>query len=340
MTHPSFTTTPNNGHADRQPTNDSSSAAFERFAQLPAEATFPRRAAARELLRRPDIHQLLLQSATTPTGRQAAFDIARTDITDRLDQTWTTSAAAWLELLDASWEESAALCADTAWAGRQAGSSVLDHLTADRVLAPSSPTTARTKLHLYAVALRYDFRCRSLVKLFEQHTTPVRELDPFSRSLQAFALLGQSDPTALDLIDPLLTEANDHPKVAHALLHGLWLGENLPNQPQQVLDLLERPVFAGRTDGIALYRKARALRRLRRYDEALAAIDDAMEGLAPGTDTSVHSDLVRERVLITAARDTAVPPATRATKTEQSTATGRAAGIPNAGPVPQEQPDD
>lgn len=294
-----LTTSPNSTVEDTGP------AALNAFMQLPAEATFERRAAARKLLHRPDIQAMLQQGATTQTGRQAAFDIARADIQDRLDQTWTTHVEDWLELLHASWGESASLCADTAWAGRQGGNSVLGHLTADHVLrTPASPTTARTRLHLYAIALRYDFRCRSLQELFEQHPTPIRDLDPFSRSLYAFALLGRSNPSALELIEPLLTETHDHPKVAHALLHGLWLGEDLPSQPQEMLALLERPVFAARPDGIALYRKARALRRLNRHDEALAAIDDAMENLAPGTDASVHSDLVRERVLISAARET------------------------------------
>ncbi|MEV8334288.1 hypothetical protein [Streptomyces niveus] len=282
---------------------------LDSFTRLPAEATFPRRTAARKLLQRPDIHTLLLQSATTPTGRQAAFDIAHTDIEDHLDQAWTRNVEAWIELLHASWQESAHLCSNTAWAGRQAGSSVLGHLTLDRVLrTPASSTTARTRLHLYALALRYDFRCRSIQELFDQHTTPVRELDPFSRALHTYALLGQSNPAALDLIAPLLADADDHPKVAHALLHGLWMGEDLPNQPREMLTLLERPVFAARPDGIALFRKARALRRLRRLDEALTAINDAMEHLAPGTDASVHSDLVRERSLIIAARESASLP--------------------------------
>ncbi|MFB7011578.1 MULTISPECIES: hypothetical protein [unclassified Streptomyces] len=47
---------------------------------------------------------------------------------------------------------------------------------------------------------------------------------------------------------------------------------------------------------------AGALRRLGRYDEGLAAIDRAL-GLLPLGDIAVHADLVRERSLISAARD-------------------------------------
>ncbi|WP_235990966.1 hypothetical protein [Streptomyces ureilyticus] len=51
-----------------------------------------------------------------------------------------------------------------------------------------------------------------------------------------------------------------------------------------------------------LFRVVGALRRLGRYDEGLAAIDRALDLLPPG-DITVHADLVRERSLVTAARD-------------------------------------
>ncbi|MEU1824137.1 hypothetical protein ABZ502_17125 [Streptomyces abikoensis] len=238
--------------------------------------------------------------------RSTAFDIARMSVEDRIGDTWTHGAEAWLELFQASWSESARFCTALAWTARQAGNSALLHLTPEHVLRTTGmPVTTRTRLHLYAVTLRYDFRCQSLQGLFERHPSPLKELDPFSRSLYAFALLGQSDPAGLDFISPLLDESSEDPKVAHALLHGLWLGDDLPQQPERILDLVARPVFAAQMDAIALFRKASALRRLHRHDEALTALDNARECLPLDADASIHVDLTRERALITGARDQA-----------------------------------
>jgi hypothetical protein len=282
---------------------DDASATLLAYAQLPSGGTFARRAAARRLLTSPHIRAVLRRAALIPTTRDAALEIARVDVEDHLDQPWTDGAEAWMELTRSSWQESARFCADLAWSGRQAGSSALTHLTADQVLDCAPGITARTRLHLYGLGLRYDFRCGALRALFDRRGH-LADLDPFSRSLHAFALLGQSDPAALDLISPLLEESQDHPKIAHTLLHGLWLGDDLPDQPHRILALLDRPAFADAdTDAIALFRKAAALRRLHRFDEALAAITQAMEALPVNAGSGVHSDLVRERALILSARE-------------------------------------
>ncbi|MCM2430991.1 hypothetical protein [Streptomyces sp. RKAG337] len=282
---------------------DDASAALLAYAQLPAGDAFARRAAARRLLASPNIRPVLRRAAFTPSTRDAVLEIARVDVEDHLDQPWTERAEAWMELTQSSWQESAQFCADLAWSGRQTGSSTLTHLTADQALSCAPTITARTRLHLYGLGLRYDFRCGALRVLFARRGH-VADLDPFSRSLHAFALLGQSDPAATDLIDPLLEESQNHPKIAHTLLHGLWLGHDLPDQPHLILALLDRPAFADAdTDAIALFRKAAALRGLRRFDEALAAIAQAMEVLPVNAGSAVHSDLVRERALILSARD-------------------------------------
>lgn len=287
----------------RHRTHDTTST-LDAFTHLPAEAVPARRAEARRLLSEPDSDQTLLQAATAGEAMRAtAFDITRFALEASLDDEWPHKAETWLELLQASWSESARFCAALAWTARQAGTSALLHLPPEQVMrTPPLTITARTRLHLYAVALRYDFRCRTLQNFLEEHPSRVTDLDPFTQALYAFALLGQSDVTGLDHIDPLLANSSDDPKVAHCLLHGLWLGENLPNQPDRLLHLLRAPAFADKPDAIALFRKATALRRLRRYDEALSSIDDAREQLPLDADPSIHADLTRERTLITAAR--------------------------------------
>ena len=281
---------------------DDASATLAAYAQLASGTVWARRAAARRLLRSPNVRPVLERAALTSATREAVLDIARFDTEDRLDGPWTRHAEAWMELIRTSWQESAVFCSDLAWSGRKAGSSPLIHLTAEQVLSGAPAITARARLHLYAVALRYDFRCATLRELFARRGRTL-DLDPFSRAHHAFALLGQSDPAGLDLIDPLLEESADHPAIAHTLLHGLWLGHDLPDQAHRMLSLLERSAFDADTDSIALFRKAAALRRLRWFDEALAAITQAMEYLPVDADAGVHSDLVRERALILLARE-------------------------------------
>ncbi|WP_416986983.1 tetratricopeptide repeat protein [Streptomyces sp. T028] len=127
-------------------------------------------------------------------------------------------------------------------------------------------------------------------------------LDCYSRALYAFALLGQSRPEGLALMQQVLDDAGDHVKTLHVLLHGLWLGHDLPGREELMLQILDRPPFASRTDPIALFREAAALRALGEYRAALEAIDRALD-LLPHGDVSVHADLVRERSLIATARD-------------------------------------
>ncbi|MGM9348219.1 hypothetical protein [Streptomyces salinarius] len=165
------------------------------------------------------------------------------------------------------------------------------------------PITTRTLAHLYLSALRFDFRCPTLQRLIEQLAqTACQPLDCYTRALYAFALLGQSRPEGLMVMDEVLAMAEEHPKTLHVLLHGLWLGQDLDEGAERLLALSLRPALATGTDPIVLFRTAGALRRLGRYDEGLSAIDRAIDCLPPG-DISVHADLVRERSLLCAARD-------------------------------------
>ncbi|MDT0568597.1 hypothetical protein RM704_14160 [Streptomyces sp. DSM 3412] len=66
--------------------------------------------------------------------------------------------------LDATWQESAEVCADVAWQARAAGNSALVLLDPEHVTDPGpGPVIWRTYRHLYLSTLRYDFRCRSAI---------------------------------------------------------------------------------------------------------------------------------------------------------------------------------
>ncbi|MFH9612827.1 hypothetical protein ACH4MM_03500 [Streptomyces pratensis] len=245
---------------------------------------------------------------TPPThrpGRTAALHKARARAAaNPVDSSWPLRLAEDLRDIRADWKDSAEVCADVAWAARAAGHSVLDLLSPEDVTANGhDPITARTLAHLYLSALRFDFRCPTLQRLVEQLTQTARQpLDCYTRALYAFALLGQSRPEGLAVMDEVLAEAKEHPKTLHVLLHGLWLGQDLDRGAERLLALSSRPALDTGTDPIVLFRVAGALRRLGRYNEGLLAIDRAIDSLPPG-DPSVHADLVRERSLLCAARD-------------------------------------
>ncbi len=250
---------------------------------------------------------------TPPTNRPdraAALHKARARATATPDDpSWPLHLAEDLHGIRADWKTSAEVCAGAAWAARSAGRSVLGLLSPEDVLATDRDSiTTRTLAHLYLSALRFDFRCPTLQRLVEQLAQTARQpLDCYTRALYAFALLGQSRPEGLTVMDEILTEAEEHPKTLHVLLHGLWLGQDLD---EGLLALSSRPALALATgtgtgtgiDPIVLFRVAGALRRLGRYDEGLSAIDRAIDCFPPG-DISVHADLVRERSLLCAARD-------------------------------------
>jgi len=103
----------------------------------------------------------------------------------------------------------------------------------------------------------------------------------------------------------VLVAAPGHPKTLHVLLHGVWLGTFLPGRAPMLLALVGQLPEGGLDDPIALFRMASARRSLGQYPEALTAITHALE-LLPPVELAVHADLVRERLLITAAHDLAV----------------------------------
>ncbi|WP_367435076.1 hypothetical protein [Streptomyces celluloflavus] len=220
--------------------------------------------------------------------------------------TWPMQLAADLRELGANWQESADACADVAWAARAAQRSVL------RLMQPAQTTghgadeaTERTYRHLYLSSLRFDFRCRAVQTLVGEGVSLSQlSRDPYTAALYAFAFLGQSKSRGLNLMEEVLSRAGDHPKTLHVLVHGLWLGQELPGRAEHILQLLARPPFTPRTDPIALFREAGALRSLGHYRAALASISRALDLLPPG-DPAVHADFVRERALICAADDLA-----------------------------------
>ncbi|KPC84344.1 MULTISPECIES: hypothetical protein [unclassified Streptomyces] len=216
---------------------------------------------------------------------------------------WPTLLAEALREIEATWQESAEVCADIAWQARAAQNSALVVLNPEHVTAAGpDPVIRRTYRHLYLSTLRYDFRCRGIEDLMNKVPVSVLNEDPYSEALYGFSRLGQSRSDGLAVMHRVLVAAPGHPKTLHVLLHGVWLGTFLPGRAPMLLMLVGLLPKGGLNDPIALFRMASARRALGHYPEALTAIDHALELLAPG-ELAVQADLVRERLLITAAHD-------------------------------------
>lgn len=265
--------------------------------QLPASRSV-RLVQARRLLSEPGVRPLLEEAVHIPQLRPGVLTLARVDVEDAPDAVFAARAEHWMRVAQASWQESAAFLGDVAWQARRDGRRLAEEIPS-ATSAGLDPLAARTRVHLLGLALRYDFRRVELEELLRAYHG---RWDVFSHALYAFALLGQSKPQGLQALSEVLAEAGDDVKVLHTLLHGLWLGDGLPERHQHMLGILSRPPFTGRTDALALFREAGVLREMRCFGEALATIDRALELLPPG-DPAVHDDLVRERALILLARD-------------------------------------
>jgi tetratricopeptide (TPR) repeat protein len=235
-----------------------------------------------------------------PDARPHIFRLGRRDVLRHAipDRDWTGRAVRWIVDLNASWEESAEFCGKLGRRARDQRNAARPYLSVDRIFAGDHTTVAgRAWLHLYLSSLRYEFRTAALEHAIESMPVPVTRLDPYVHALYAFALLAQNKPEAKREVDAVLGRAGDDSSVLHALIDGLRFAERLPNHLELMLDLLHRPVFSERTDVTMLFREAFVLRRLGRYDEALAAIDRSLALLSPN-DVERYQQRMAERYRI------------------------------------------
>jgi tetratricopeptide (TPR) repeat protein len=252
------------------------------------------------VLDHPDCAAFVAARKDLPEARPYVFRLGRRDVMRRAtpDRDWTGMAVRWLVDLQASWEESAEFCAKLGRRAREQRNAARPYLSADRILTGEVGSVAgRAWLHLYLSSLRYEFRTAALEHAIESMPIPVARLDPYVHSLYAFALLAQNKPEAGAQVDAVLARADDDRSVLHALIDGLRFAERVPNHLEVMLDLLRRPTFSDRRDTTILFREAFALRRLGRYDEALAAIDRSLALLSPN-DVDRYQQRMAERYRI------------------------------------------
>jgi tetratricopeptide (TPR) repeat protein len=192
------------------------------------------------------------------------------------------------------------LATDVAWLSREAGEEYPSR--GGRSVRQAEP---RDRLHALVVAyvlgqrLRFDFKFDALGSLAQEWLGEF-EGDALVLSFAAFAALGLRAPHGLDLYRQATAAPDADRRSRHVCLAGMWLADHVEGQPEMLLELSNKMMAKGEIDENVFYRRASALRKLGKHDQALDEIDRAISMLGVGNNR-VHQDYMREResILVT-----------------------------------------
>jgi hypothetical protein len=183
-----------------------------------------------------------------------------------------------------------------AWKARSLGFPIPKFDKADR-------SVDRSAIYYICERNRYDFRFKSIADILEKNKAifPPKD-DDLLFAFELFAKSGLQDPDfgqewqqAFRKIQQAKQYADE--RVASTLLHAMWFANNIPEQPENMLNLIS---FAEKRMNyqhhVFLYRKAFALRKKKMFNESLNAIDLALSKLDASEPCflSVHQDYTRE----------------------------------------------
>jgi len=156
---------------------------------------------------------------------------------------------------------------------------------------------------------RYDFRFRDLATIL-QDNKHILSNDCLLKSFMVYAMAGLKQPAFLpewenEFIKLQSTVYPDE-RIASVLLHAMWFADKCQAQAEKMLELIS---FAQKrmnyNHHVFLYRKAFALRKSGRFDEAKDTIDLALMALDASETSflSLHQDYSRERELAALGED-------------------------------------
>jgi tetratricopeptide (TPR) repeat protein len=214
----------------------------------------------------------------------------------------STSSLAWIDELATrtqryrlSLAEMRSAATDLAWLAREVGQRYPNSSDWDAVRT-AAPHHRLVLAYVHGQRFRFDYKFEPL----QAHTH--LWLDEFCDdalvlALAAFACLGARSPRGLELFHKSVGAADADTKSRHVCLAAMWFADHVPDQPEIMLSLSNRMMTAGVLDSNVFYRRAYALRKLGRYEQALEEVDRAISLLDIGNNR-VHQDYVRERELI------------------------------------------
>jgi tetratricopeptide (TPR) repeat protein len=155
--------------------------------------------------------------------------------------------------------------------------------------------------YVHGQRLRFDYRFREILARCNEWLTDFHD-DALILAFAAFGGLGSRAVNGLDLYNRSVQAPDADGKSRHVCLSAIWFADHLEEQPQTLLSLSDEMMARGEDDANIHYRRAAALRRLGKYDDALAEIDLAIDLFGVGA-VIVHEQYAQERRTIINTRD-------------------------------------
>lgn len=229
-------------------------------------------------------------------GRRAAV------LVEHLGPQVATASLGWIGELSAAaarhgltMPEVRTAATDLAWRAREQGQRFPG--SADWEALHGGATVDRLVLaYVHGQRLRFDFKFEALQSQSHRWLAEFGG-DALILGLAAFGALGSRSGRGLDLYRQAVAAPDADSKSRHVCLHALWFADHLPDQAELMLELSNELTATGALDANVFFRRAFALRKLGRFEQALDEVDRAISMLGPGNN-AVHQDYVRERELI------------------------------------------
>ncbi|MBG0814650.1 hypothetical protein [Planomonospora sp. ID82291] len=239
-----------------------------------------------------DIDQILLDAQKNQRASLIKDYLAKNVGDDSLD--WIGELCVKAVKYGLSIQEIRSVVTDLAWISREKG----ERLPSEAVPIPVS---AHQHYDLYRLVrayalgqrLRFDFKFDSLRDVSQGWLNDF-DSDALILSFVAFAALGLRQPHGLDLYQRALDAPDADRRSRHVCLSGMWLAYQVEGQAEKMLELSGQMMAKGEIDENVFFRRASALRKLGKYEQALEEIDHAIHMLGIGNN-AVHQDYVRER---------------------------------------------
>ncbi|MFB9830820.1 hypothetical protein [Actinoallomurus acaciae] len=238
-----------------------------------------------------------------PVGERAAVlvdHLASRTSSGGLD--WIADLARGVERYGLGLPEVRRAATDLAWMARVAEQRYPGDLEWGAAGGVSGSRTQRLVLaYVHGQRLRFDYRFREILERCNGWLAEFHD-DALILSFAAFGGLGSRAPNGLDLYDRAVRAPDSDRKSRQVALTAIWFADHLAEQPDTLLRLSDEMMARGDDDANIHYRRAAALRRLGRYDEALTEIDLAIDRFGVGN-MLVHEQYAQERRTIIHTRD-------------------------------------
>jgi tetratricopeptide (TPR) repeat protein len=190
-----------------------------------------------------------------------------------------------------------------AWLARTAGQRYPAAPEWDKARGNAGSRTDRLVLaYVHGQRLRFDFKFGQLAEQSRKWLAEFGD-DALILALAAFAAIGSRASNGLDLFQRAVDSPNADDKSRQACLGAMEFGDHIDDQGEILLGLSNDMMARGEDNENVRYRRATALRKLGRYEDALAEIDHALDIFDAAGRSLVHEQYAQERRAIIAAQD-------------------------------------